>query len=250
MPNEGSLWLGSARRYQSGFAPLPRAHLAGTVVFSPQVHRGLVHVVSADELPTFHGRLLYTPLYSGSFSGFSDCGCRGVAIPDSHSLGSYGVQLLAVSNQIASMASQFMDVIGNIIGAIADILSQIVNFIVNTVMKIVTAILDAVSGLLGSVLDAVGLKGDGSLDPAKAAQLAALLQAKKDTLVGHASDANRPMTPEEKAGYERNLADAQSGIHDLAGGAAKLVAAVGGPVGAVAIGAGLAGMILLSKRKR
>lgn len=249
MPNEGSMWMRSANLGRSGVMPLPRRYLSEAVVLSPPVHRGLISVVSADELPMFRGRLLYTPLYSGSFSGFA---CQGIANPGGRSrgLGDEFGALFEVGSAIASGATKFMEIIGSIASAVADILSQIVDFIVKGVMKIVSAVLSAVSGLLGAVLDAVGLKGDGSLDPSKAIALAALLQGKKDSLSGQQNGANRPMTPEEKAGYQRNLDDAQSGIYDLSGSAAKIVAAIGGPVGAVAIGAGIAGMILLSKRKR
>jgi len=213
-----------------------RRSFAGAMT-EPKVHPGLLDVPGTELLPVFRGRILYLPLYNRRF-----------ALPMRPAgLGQIG-EFFSVAAGVASQAMTFIgDIIQTVVTVIAEILTTIVNFIVDVVGKIVSAVMGAVTGLLGGVLDAIGLKKDGDLDPQKAAELAALLSAKHGTLTGHTNDLNRPMTAEERAAYERNLKDSKDGIKEL-GGAEALVAAVGGTTGAIAIAAGAAAAIWLSKK--
>lgn len=198
-----------------------------------------------EAFPTFRGRVLYLPLYRRTT--LTSYGANIVLAARGSRLGFVG-SILAVTGQVVANASSFMSSISGVVSAVMTILSSIVNFVIDAVLAVVTAVLDAASGLLGAVFDAIGLKGDGDLSPAKAAELAALLAAKRDTLAGHQGGLNRPMTDEEKAGYARNLADADEGIAELSG-ASKIVAALGGPVGTVAVGAAAAFALFMAKKR-
>ena len=232
--------LSYGARSRSGTQVRVRPRLSGGVRYS---------IPGAEALPTFRGRILYLPLYRNTT--LTEYGANVVmsARGSSRGLGFIG-SLLSVAGPVVSQAAGFIgSVVGTVVQVVAQILSSIVTFIIDAVMAVVNAVLGAVGGLLGAVLDAVGLMGDGDLTPEKAAELAALLQAKKNTLTGHENDLNRPLTQEERDGYARNLDDAQSGINSMSGTLGRVVNALGGPIGTLAAAAGAAGLIILAKRR-
>ena len=237
MPNEYA-----ARLFRGGARPR-----SGTTVRFFGESQGVgISIPGTQPLPTFRGRVLYLPLYSRttltSYGANVVMSARGeTRLGQAEGV----IGLFKIAASVAVDAAKFLGgILKEVIEVVKNILSSIITFIVDAVKKVVSSVLGAVNGLLGAVLDSVGLKGDGDLKPEKAAELAELLTAKKDTLAGHAGDLNRPMTPEEQTGYQNQINQAESGIGELAG---SLVSKLGGPVGVVAIGAGIAGAILLAR---
>lgn len=231
MPNEisGALlkpfWRYRPQHYLGAVAA-PLAH--------PPVHPAFSR--GGSTLPIYHGRTLYLPVYQRPVIGVSLMGYRGGL----GTLETIGVAFDAIKN-----AQGIMQTIGAIAGFVGEIVKTIVQFVVNAVVAVVKAVLDAVGGLLAAVLDALGLKKDGDLKPEDAAQLASLLAAKHSSLSGLDNGLERPMTAEEREAYNRNLADANSGIGSLTGG---LVAALGGTTNTILLGAAAAGAIMLARR--
>ncbi len=203
-----------------------------------KMQQGMLDVPGTEILPTFRGRTLYYPLYARrTFSGYR----RG------RGFGQIGEMLGVAASFVGQAAGFIAEIAKEIVGTILMIIKEVVSFIIDVVMKIVNAVLGAVSGLLGAVLDSIGLMMDGDMSPEKAAELAVLLTAKHGSLSGQENGLNRPMTGEEKDGYNRNLDDAKNGIKKL-GGVESFVESIGGTTGTLAIAAGAAAAIWLAKK--
>lgn len=213
----------------------------------PPIHPALLSIPGAEALPTYQGRTLYLPLYRKGLGRYFGPNSRsrpnGLGYVDIGGLLSVGSSAISAADGFFATFAAIASTVGQVVVAI---IQNIVEFIVDAVVAVVSAVLKGVSGLLGAVLDAVGLKGDGKLDPSKAGQLAALLGAKSSSLTGADGKLERPMTAEEKAAYERNLAAANSGIAGLAGG---IVSAFGGTTNTILVGGAAAAIIMFGGKR-